>query len=81
MFFLKNTNTPTDRLEKLKNAFSQIDILRFCVFYRQLKKYHARKNEYRIDYVIKNVYPKLSDYSLQEIESFINQAQENPFRG
>lgn len=77
MFFLKSTSKTTDRLQLLKGAFNNIDLLRFAVFYKQLKKYQARKETYRIDYVIKNVYPDLSDYSLQEIESYVNESQVN----
>lgn len=67
----RNSHIATTKNKQISKAFNTLDLMQFSRFYRQLKKLKAKRKNYRIEFVIKNVYPILATYTLSDIDTFI----------
>lgn len=56
----------------LEYAFKEIDFIAFVLFYKQLEKIKAKRTTYHIEYVLKECYPALSPFSMEEIQQYIS---------
>ena len=55
----------------ISKAFDGEDMLQFVFFYRQLEKLKSNRENYHIEFVLKECYPALAPYSISEIENYI----------
>lgn len=67
-----------NRPSRIARDFECINKRRFLRFYIQIKKLKDRRDDYRLEYVLSQTYPSLSNYSLTDIDAFVNAQLNHP---